>query len=186
MSTATIPLIRSHGLVDVALRLASPAPDGGEPSPEQVRRSVSTAYYALFHELVAHAAAELCGDNPDSIAERRTVARWFGHADLRLLAEAVSRTASGGISGAVASVIGKAHPSLKELADTFVELQKERNHADYDHESVFDPLMALDIVFQAALAIALARQLADSRDPSYLRFLRLMVGAVKIARTRTS
>lgn len=184
MTTATIPMIRSHELIDVARWLVSPALDGAEPSQEQIRRAVSTAYYALFHELVSHATAELCGDDPPNVAARRTAARWFGHSDVRLLAEAATGAAGGGAASAVASVLGTPHQDLKAMADLFVALQDDRYRADYDHESAFDPLMAFDRIVKATLAINWARQRWDARDPSYLRFLRLMVGAVKIAKAR--
>lgn len=182
----TARLIRSTELLDVARVLVPPAASPGRPRTAQLRRAVSTAYYALFHELVAQAAIELCGSDPTNAVERRKAARWFAHSDLRVLAMAATQAAGGGAARAVASVLGSPHRDLADLAHTFIALQDQRYGADYDHEYAISRSAALTHIDGAVDAVETARRLARAGDRSYQRFLRLMVGSVKIARTRTT
>jgi hypothetical protein len=138
-----------------------------------LRRSISTAYYALFHELVIQATRELVGDH-GAVGKGATspATRWFGHNDLRRLAEAVNKT--GSKHRAISPVLGDVHPDVVRVTEAFVALQGARERADYD------PLY----VAQARDAVAMARRLYGDREPSYVRFLRLMVGAIGIAKER--
>lgn len=51
----------------------------GRPRTAYLRRATSTAYYALFHELVTHGANRVLPRGPRQ--DRLVVARWFGHGD---------------------------------------------------------------------------------------------------------
>lgn len=69
----------SH-LLDQADRLAAGAGLGpGRPHQSDLRRSVSTAYYALFHFLVAEAVATISTDPTDA----KVLCRAFGHAEMK-------------------------------------------------------------------------------------------------------
>jgi hypothetical protein len=175
-------LIRSTELLDVARVLTPSAAGPGRPRTAQLRRAVSTAYYAVFHELVVQATVALCGNDPQGAAARHQAARWFTHSDLRVLAKAT--TSAGGAARAVASVLGSPHQDLARLVDLFVALQSERYRADYDHEYSITRSAALSLIDDAGDAIDTARRLAMARDGSYQRFLKLMLGSVKIARMR--
>jgi uncharacterized protein (UPF0332 family) len=180
----TARLIRSHELLEVAKLLARAKAGPGRPRTAQLRRAVSTAYYALFHELVAQAVTELCGTDPGSEAERRNASRWVAHTDLLTLTQAATQAARAGAARAVASVLGSPHPDLRAIASIFGHLQEARQHADYDHDFDVTRERALELIHGAANAIDRARRLQQSGDPSHRRFLKLMVGAVKVARTR--
>src|SRR5690606_23258649 len=84
-----------HELLRLAGELAGENAGRGKPRTIQLRRSISTAYYALFHELVIQATRELVGDH-GAVGKGATspATRWFGHNDLRRLAEAVNKTGS--------------------------------------------------------------------------------------------
>jgi uncharacterized protein (UPF0332 family) len=87
--TATVARpINSHELLDLAFELAEGARSDKFDSA-RLRRSVSTSYYALFHELTSAAAALLCGRGPDVKTQRHHVARWITHTDLLTLVQAV-------------------------------------------------------------------------------------------------
>lgn len=59
------------------------------PRQASLRRSVSTAYYALFHLLVEDASRLLIGGNvPHRVELRMSLARAFGHADMKKVASA--------------------------------------------------------------------------------------------------
>jgi hypothetical protein len=70
------------------------------------------------------------------------------------------------------------------IAAAFVDLQERRHRADYDHGYRATQSAALDLADRASEAVAAARELWAAGDESYLRFLRLMVGAVRIAKNR--
>jgi hypothetical protein len=68
---------------------------------------------------------------------------------------------------------------------TLAELEA-RHRADYDYELDITRQEAVRIVQDAEGAVARVRRLWRAGDPSLQLFLRLMVGAVKIAKTRVA
>lgn len=157
----------------------------GRPKTVWLRRAVSTAYYALFHELIDRATAELCGSNPSSQAKRDRVARWFGHQDIAVLAGAV--VASGNqtpAQKAIRAIMPDPHADLQRVADGFLALQAARHDADYDHTYDIKRSDALLLIGTARDAIDRLQSLAANEEPSYRQFLKLMVGSVKIAKSR--
>lgn len=171
--------IRSSELLDLAGRLAGKNAGKGKPGTVELRRAVSTAYYALLHELTNQATQELLGSDPEMEPQRHQASRWFAHTDIKLLAEA----ATGGKS-TVAPVLGSPHTDLVRVAEAFLSLQEARHRADYDHTYGLRRRDALLLVADAEDAINRARKLRDRADASYRRSLKLMIGAVKIAKNR--
>lgn len=177
ITTAARP-ISSHELLDLAFELAEDARSDTFDSV-RLRRSISTSYYALFHELTLAAATLLCGRAPDAEGQRNEVARWVSHLDLLTLVRAVIDRKRPAGAALLEPTVG-----LAVIAENFVALQESRHRADYDHG--YDPTRfeALDFAVRASEAVAAARELWAVGDESYLRFLRLMVGAVRIAKNR--
>ncbi|QSB15628.1 hypothetical protein JQS43_04570 [Natronosporangium hydrolyticum] len=154
----------------------------GRPRTVELRRAVSTAYYALFHELIRHATRELVGDDSNVELQRRQAARWFAHGDLKILAAvAAGRDRQ---KRALAAVLGEAHADLVRVAEAFVALQTARHRADYDHDYDVKRRDALLMVATARDAVQRVRGLEKANDESLRRFLRLMVGGVQIAKNR--
>jgi hypothetical protein len=176
--------IRSDELLDLARSLVPSKVPAGRPKTARLRRGASIAYYALFHEFIDLATAELCGAAPALVTRRRRASRWFAHTDLRALADsAIGR--GGGVGRAIAGVLDRPHPDLISVARSFRNLQEARQQADYDHDYDLTRQSALLLIEEAADAIAKVRRLRRDGDPSLRLFLRLMVGAVKIAKSRT-
>jgi hypothetical protein len=175
--------IRADELLDLARSFVPPNAPPGRPRSAHLRRAVSLAYYALFHELAELATVELCGAGLPQAARRWQASRWFAHTDVKTLAEAVTG-AGGGAGRAVATVLDQPHPDLVAVARQFRNLQAARYGADYQHDYDLPPAKAVTLVDSAAEAISLARRLRRDGDRSFQMFLKLMVGAVKIARTR--
>lgn len=175
--------IRSDELLDLARSLVPPKAQVGRPKTAHLRRGASIAYYALFHELIDLATAELCGAAPAHAARRQRASRWFAHTDLRALAD--SAVGGGGGTGrAIAGVLDRPHPDLVSTARSFRHLQEARHKADYDHDYDLSRRSALLLIEEAADAIERLRRLRRDGDPSLRLFLRLMVGAVRIAKSR--
>ena len=169
-------------LLRLAGRLAGENAGRGKPRTVDLRRSISTAYYALFHELIIQATRVLVGEGGVGKAGTSPATRWFDHGQIKALAEAA--TGVGQKARAIAPVLGNPHPDLKRVADAFVTLQSARQLADYDHNYNVTRREARYYVEQAREAIRTARRLRDTEEVSYQRFLRLMVGAVEIAKNR--
>ncbi len=98
------------------------------PAEANLRRGVSTAYYALFHLIVGEAMIRIVADP----ALRSRVARSFQHDKLQQVCQEYSRARldnAGQLtmrSGAVIPV------QLQDLGTAFVSLQNARHQADYD------------------------------------------------------
>ena len=125
--------------------------DGGRgcPQPARLRRSISTAYYALFHHLAYLAVAEMgSGDALDS-NRQVSVRRWIGHNEVKKLCEEVRKptTAVGKL------FVGTADPRLMDIASAFVQLQGQRELADYAVVIEVTKATALFAVDQARQAV---------------------------------
>lgn len=113
----------AEDLLTLAGRLADPAP--GEPEQASLRRSISTAYYALFHLLVQGAVQQWHG----SPATRLGLERKFEHKTMKEVSSAVARGSWRGWSTPAPSVPSE----LQAVAKVFVTLQEARQQADYDN-----------------------------------------------------
>lgn len=129
----------SQDWIRTARRLAKAAPN--RPQQSDLRRAVSTAYYALFHTLARDAANRLVGmetATPHSAAWTQ-IYRALDHGTARAGCEHVRR-------------LNFPEP-LAGCADTFLILQKERHKADYDPDYRTSRPEALALVTQAESAI---------------------------------
>lgn len=96
------------------------------PTQADLRRAVSAAYYALFHFLTERAAEMLM---PDA-AHRGLVRRAITHTEMR---SAATSFKGGNLMEFVRRVCPDPVPGeLRNLAQTFLELQDERHFAEYD------------------------------------------------------
>lgn len=132
--------------------------DPTRPKQANLRRAVSSAYYALFHLL--------CGESAGMYAAE------FG------LAARICRTHNHGDMKKVSAQFGGSkHPKaiqprgtyttpadLKTVADTFVRLQQFRHEADYDLTRTFTRNETLDIVRQAQEAFEAWGKVRKSDD----------------------
>lgn len=105
-------------LLSLADRLAKASPK--KPRQADLRRSISTAYYALFHALAKSGADLLVGTTKAYRSEKawQQMYRAIDHGRARTASEAARNLGF--------------PQALKDCADAFVELQKARHDADYD------------------------------------------------------
>jgi hypothetical protein len=121
-------------LLDLARRLVPPVhlpPAPGPPPPAIVeadlRRGVSTAYYALFHLLIHEAMVRIVADP----TLRSRVGRSFDHGKMKQVCQEYSgATASAGVLTVRPGVL--IAPQLQDIGTAFVNLQQARHEADYD------------------------------------------------------
>lgn len=111
-----------------------------------VRRSVSSAYYALFHLLVRDTIL-----NWMHADHRSRLARTFDHKRMKDAPTAILKEI-GSVWNQETADPGQKRFRLGTVAQAFVDLQQARHRADYDIEEPFQPLDAAVHVAQARLA----------------------------------
>lgn len=129
----------SEELIGTARRLARASRN--RPRQADLKRAVSTAYYALFHALAKDAADRLIG-----VGAARTDRAWvqtYRALDHGFAKNACRETRNLGFPA-----------NLVDCANEFVELQDARHRADYDPEARYSRAEALDWVARAEVAIA--------------------------------
>ena len=105
-----------------------------------LRRSVSTAYYALFHLLIDEAVGHW-----DIGRQRSILARTFDHGKMKNVCEdRVKRFYS---AGSPAEGL-----QLMNVAQTFATLQERRHTADYDNAFQWDQTKAIEQIDQVSAA----------------------------------
>jgi len=175
----TVRFIQSVELLTLADELAGRGAGRGKPRTIALRRAISTAYYAVFHVLGQHTATRLIGGSGWTTVHA-SVARWITHTDLAALADA----ANGRGNAALQRALGAVDPRLADLAQDFIDLQAARHGADYDDYFDVSKAATLSYVDAARRAVTDADVLYTAGEQSYLRFLGLAVGGVKVAKNR--
>lgn len=117
------------------------------PKQASLRRSVSTAYYALFHLLIADAVKNWKRND-----QRDALARAFSHGRMKAASERTARDVYAGANPA-------ASEDLKRVAQTFTELQQYRHLADYDNSEGWSRTEVLDRIHRAKEAFASWRRI---------------------------
>jgi len=172
----------SQELLDLAVDLQKqPARRRGDLSEARARRSVSTAYYALFHFILDEATRFLLGSHNQIVGRRRVLARVFTHAGLK---KALDK-----ISGA------KVHDSMRDflrprrvtttdfmapdfaryLSKVFSEMQVKRHEADYDLRAPIGNVDARLTILQAAAAVGGWRQATTDDDRDFKHALAMLM-----------
>ena len=100
-----------------------------ESSHAALRRSVSTAYYSLFHLLIEEAAERWQG----STAAKAGLERAFTHAVMKDISLQFANPRWTDWQGSVHDV----PVALRRVARTFVDLQADRHGADYNKTRVW-------------------------------------------------
>jgi uncharacterized protein (UPF0332 family) len=127
--------------------------DAKKPKQANLRRAISSAYYAVFHYLVHEACCVQIGSAHGQASFRHVLGRAFTHA---IMKQACSSFGGGTLKDAVIKGLprdaaGKytIPKAIQDVASTFVELQEKRHLADYDRTERFSRSDALTLVQQA-------------------------------------
>jgi hypothetical protein len=140
-------LLNPDHLLEQADRLV--APPNRAPRQADLRRAISSAYYALFHAILAAAADEFVGRTKRQSPRYELVYRSVTHKSLRTLCEDI-------VKQKLPARYAKYEPAggfdtdLIAVASATVDLQEKRHLADYD------PLLRVT-ASDAVVAIATAR-----------------------------
>jgi hypothetical protein len=111
--------------------------DPRRPGQANLRRAVSTGYYALFHFLIEETMRFLLGTTAARAGLRNVLARAFTHAEM---AAAAKTFAGSSLPPLLSRRLGAPAlpPGLRLLARTFLRAQEMRHAADYDPGESFN------------------------------------------------
>jgi uncharacterized protein (UPF0332 family) len=123
-------------LIVTARKLAKASPT--KPRQAEVRRAVSTAYYALFHALAKNAADVLVG-----VGRSRANEAWVH----------VYRALDHGFAKNACQQTRTVPATFVACADEFIELQEARHKVDYDPRISLSRIEALEWAMRAEVAI---------------------------------
>ena len=138
-----------------------------EPEQAWLRRSISTAYYALFHLLATEAAQRWTG----SPASRLGLERAFKHDQMNDVSRAVAKGSWKGWSTPRLLV----PTELRHLAEWFGKLQEARHQADYNNEKSWTQPEVAEMIAEARIAFQKWKGISGSAvADEYL--LSLMIG----------
>lgn len=133
--------MQSLDLIRTARELAEGA-SRGRPRESNLRRAVSTTYYALFHCLADCCANMLAGSSPTS----RSQPAW--RQTYRALQHSTARNRC-----RRQDIMRRFPPEIRSFARLFVEMQGQRHSADYGPDAVFDKFQVLQDIDDTEAAI---------------------------------
>ncbi len=138
-------------LLQVA-RLLSDAAADPEPSQAQLRRAVSTAYYALFHTVLRAAAQRFAGLGKEDSAAYAILYRSFDHRHMKNVCEDLQTST---LSAKTRQQLRRNAVSqhTRDFVGNFPDLQEKRHSADYDPTGRLLPSDVAALVDGAEVAI---------------------------------
>jgi hypothetical protein len=143
----------------VLLSVGAPSP----PGQAQLRRAVSTAYYALFHKVLRTAAERFAGPGQEQSGAYAILYRSFDHGHMKRVCEDLQvSTLKDRIKGPLRR--DAVSQDTRDFAGIFPSLQDIRHLADYDPTVRFLPSDVVSLIDSAEVAIeAFDRITADEQ-----------------------
>ena len=140
--------------------------DGGQGQPRNInlRRAVSSAYYAVFHAIVLAATDHMLP--AATTEERHRLARSFSHNNLRLACEFVATPNKAPEEARTIATTASANAALVDVAEALLSLQEARHNADYDHLADFTKasvLQSVDVASDALDKLAALKGTGDAQ-----------------------
>jgi uncharacterized protein (UPF0332 family) len=145
--------------------------DAKKPKQANLRRAVSSAYYAVFHYLVHEACSVQIGTQHVQAPFRHVLGRAFAHSVMK---QACMSFGGGTLKDAVIKGLPR-NPAghyvipqvIQDVAKTFAELQEKRHLADYDLTERFRRADVLALIKQARNHVEHFAALASSDDKKF-------------------
>lgn len=163
--------IRADQLLVQADHLAGRKSGPGRPRSTDLRRAVSSSYYALFHGLLDAVTTHLLPSGSQSYRDALT--RSIQHTSIKKVSAWIEsgNTPPAGLEQIVGVLESAA--GITDLAYYYLQLLQARHEADYDHGSdLFTKPQTIAYVDMAREGIALIRQMRG--DPQFELFLALL------------
>jgi uncharacterized protein (UPF0332 family) len=131
-----------------------------KPNQANLRRSISAAYYALFHFLISEASSRILPQR--SAVLRQAISRSISHADIKNVCDQLIKKDLQTMKQQVRSMLPRLPTALiRSLCESFIDLQQSRHAADYDLGTAVKKLKAEESVKRAQNAIASWRHVPD-------------------------
>lgn len=127
--------------------------DKRRPRQANLRRAISSSYYALFHFLADRASRFLVGSSGERDQIRKVLSRAFGHTEMY---SACKSFGGGNLPDGLAQrLAGVTIPgALQDLARRFGSAQELRHQADYDLAVSFQRGDALSLIVDIELQMS--------------------------------
>jgi hypothetical protein len=126
--------------------------DAARPKAANLRRALSSAYYAVFHHLIDGASQLLAGTQDTDWPFVALTARAFAHGEMRAACRALRNAQPPEVMRPLwAQYRPHQNAEIAILADNFVQLQERRHSADYDLNL---RLLRAEVLAAVQLAIA--------------------------------
>lgn len=149
----------------------------------QLRRAVSSAYYAVFHLLIFESCAFMFpGNDPTRSALRSYASRSFGHSEMKTLCDVLSKHGNS-VNATMESLIPRLCARVAPIARVpaaFVSLQKKRARADYETYSpvtIGDAIDAISLMNEAFESLYAAK--TENTDDYAALMTVMMIAALK-------
>lgn len=145
-------VLNSSHLLEQASLLVSATP-GRKPRQVNLRRAVSSAYYAVFHHILTAASDEFVGKGLRTDARYNLVYRSIDHAAVRRTCLEAARPVPSAKFQNYLPAEGF-EPAIRSFANIFVRLQELRHQADYDPSQSMTSVDGMFSIYLAQNAIA--------------------------------
>lgn len=146
----------------------------GPATDAQLRRAVSTAYYAVFHKVAEAAAQRFVGAAVGSSGAYALLYRAFEHTHMRQTCDALCGST---LAPRHRAALGRPAVSqdVRDFAGAFAELQVARHQADYDPTAAFAVSDAASLVDAAEVAMQAFDRIAPDEGTDLLALLMVRV-----------
>jgi len=162
-------ILNPEHLLEQAERLIQP-PAAGPPRQVDVRRAISSAYYAVFHYMVSTAADEVVGVTLRQTSRYALVYRSIDHRGLRELCEVVQKPTLPPKFAPYSPSNGFGR-NLPAFAAGLIDLQDKRHGADYNPAIRVKTSDALSAIRTARSAIRRFDKASASRRKAFIALL---------------
>jgi len=153
--------IRPSWLLRLARELAGEGAGQGQPRNTNLRRAVSTSYYALFHAVALGVAAEALPGAPTT--EHYAYARYVNHTAIKQVCAWISGDPPP--QHLAATVVRlRQNAALSDVSSAFNALQLGREEADYNHDADITRPGTLGLVGRSASAVSAVDANASTDD----------------------
>ena len=132
------------------------------PTQADLRRSVSSAYYALFHLLIFEACLNWSND-----ISRPGLARMFDHGVMKKVSKKITDVSKMAYAGENPVIAGY----LRSFAGLFVQLQEQRHEADYNIKDAWTLTQALKEMLPRIVHSKFGKRFAPKRSRKTISFL---------------
>ena len=144
------------------------------PTDAELRRAVSTVYYAVFHTIAQAAADLFVGSHMRNAAAYAVLYRSFDHGHMaRTCRDLQSQT----LAAKYQRILGllRLSDETRGFARGFPRLQQERHLADYDPNREFDPSNVLGLIKEAEFVLENFWKIADDEKRAVLALMMVRI-----------